>query len=80
MMRTAYVNDRKQAGGVSETQALLEWQQKSPKEKFELAQTSVAYAQSAKDAEAALKAGGNSLLNLTTLTKITFENDLLGEK
>ena len=79
MMRTAYVNDRKQAGGVSETQALLEWQQKSPKEKFELAQTSVAYAQSAKDAEAALKAGGNALGNLTTLTKITFENELLGE-
>ena len=79
LMRNAYVSDRKQAGGVSETQALLEWQQKSPKEKFELAQSSVAIAQSEKDAEAALKAGGNSLLNLTTLTKITFENDLLGE-
>ena len=79
MMRTAYVNDRKQAGGVSETQALLEWQQKSPKEKFELAQSSVAYAQSTKDADAALRAGGNALLNLTTLTKITFENELLGE-
>lgn len=79
MMRTAYVNDRKQAGGISETQALLEWQQKSPKEKYELAQLSVEYANNAKKADDALKAGGNSLLNLTTLTKINFENELLGE-
>jgi hypothetical protein len=79
MMRTAYVNDRKQAGGISETQALLEWQQKSPKEKYDLAQASVAYAQSSKDADAALKAGGDALTNLTTLAKISFENELMGD-
>jgi hypothetical protein len=79
MMRTAYVNDRKQAENVSETQALLEWQQKTPKEKYELAQLSVEYANNAKKADDALKAGGYALTNLTTLAKLSFENELLGE-
>ena len=78
MMRNAYVNDRK-VSGTSETQALLEWQQKSPKEKFDLVQASQTYAQSQKDADAALKAGGDALTNLTTLAKISFENELMGD-
>lgn len=79
MMRIAYVNDRKQAGNVSETQALLEWQQKSPKDKFELAQLSVENADAIKQADAALKRGGDALLNLTTLSKAKFDSSLVGE-
>ena len=79
IMRSAYIKDRTTGPkGISETQANLEWQQKTPKDKFDLANASVAYAQSAKDAEEALKAGGEALTNLTTLSKAKFENELLG--
>ena len=78
MMRNAYVADRK-VSGTPETQALLEWQQKTPKERLDLVQASQVYAQSEKDATAALKAGGDALTNLTTLAKISFENELMGD-
>jgi hypothetical protein len=80
IFRTAYVTDRTTGKKpVSQTQANLEWQQLSPKEKAELANASVAITQSEKDADAALKAGGYALTNLTTLAKLSFENELLGE-
>lgn len=80
LFRTAYVHDRTTGDNpISQTQALLEWQQLSPKEKAELANASVAITNSSKQADAALKAGGDALTNLTTLTKISFENELLGE-
>ena len=76
VLRGAYINDRKKAG-TSETQANLEFQMLQPNERLQLANTATEYANANTQSEAALKAGGNALLNITTLTQAMFDNDLI---
>jgi len=78
ILRLAFVADRIKGAGVGELQANLEYKQLTFTEKFALAQSSITYSQSIKDADAALKKGGDTLLSLATISKVTFENELLG--
>ena len=75
-MRKAYVTDRSRAG-VSETQANGEFDVLQPNERMQLANAAVEYNNAQTQSEAALKAGGNALLNITTLTQAMFDNDLM---
>lgn len=76
VLRSSYVNDRKK-GGTSETQANIEFQMLQPNERLQLANAATEYANAQTQSEAALKAGGNALLNITTLTQAMFDNDLM---
>ncbi len=75
-MLAAYVKDRVK-GGASETQAMAEFKAVPPDQRLELANASVQQARSKEEAEAALKAGGNQLLNFATITVGDFGNVLI---
>ena len=77
IMRKAYVNDRSRAG-VSETQSNGEFDVLQPNERMQLANAAAEYSNAQTKSDAALKAGGNALLNITTLTQAMFDNDLMG--
>lgn len=76
IMRKAYVSDRTKAG-VSETLANNEFDVLQPNERLQLASAAVEYNNAQAQSEAALKSGGNALLNITTLTQAMFDNDLM---
>lgn len=74
--QTAYVADRTK-GGVGQVQALAEFNSLNSNEQRDLANASVTSANNKVAAKEALDAGGNQIVNVVTLTKTAFENDLL---
>ena len=76
--RTAYINDRK-GGGVSETQAMAEFNSFDDKTRLELANISAAKANAKQSADSALKLGGAEISNYVTF-KIAESNSTLLEQ
>jgi hypothetical protein len=76
--RTAYVNDRK-SGGVSETQAMAEFNSFDEKTRLELANISAEKANAKQGADNALKLGGAEISNYVTF-KIAESNSTLLEQ
>jgi hypothetical protein len=77
-LQAAYVEDRVK-GGISKTQALLEFNAVEPSQRMELANESVAASQSKEEAKNALELGGNNILNFANITVSGFQSDLIAK-
>lgn len=75
-MMTAYVNDRK-SGGVSETQAIAEYQGLDTSSRMELANLAVAKNNAKANAEASMKVGGEKLQNYITYKAAEFDTTIM---
>jgi len=77
-LQKAYVADRIK-GGVSQTQALAEFNAVDPSLRMELANASVAAGTSKENAKQALELGGNNILNFSNITVAGFQSDLIAK-